>query len=136
MAFLYPIVMNLEELPFKIGMQYEHWEFDLEPVEFAKQYDKYKYIKNDIPIVLDIEVKHIYLYFNWDILYKVEIIFSTVKPLGIFTVLKGMLEVTFGEQHIRTEEYLNDIYVIWELEQMKLKLVYNFDLNSVSLEIN
>lgn len=26
--------MDLEEIPFKIGMQYENWEFDLEPVKF------------------------------------------------------------------------------------------------------
>ena len=47
-----------------------------------------------------------------------------------------MLEVTYGEQHVATEEYLSNIYVIWELEQIKLKLVYHFDLNKLSLILN
>lgn len=46
-----------------------------------------------------------------------------------------MLEATYGEQHIATEENLDNIYVIWELEHNKIKLIYNFGLNRVYLEV-
>lgn len=127
--------MDLEEIPFKIGMQYENWEFDLEPVKFDGNNVTYKYIKGDIKTILGKPIKCIYLYFNFDILYRVEIVVNASNPLQIFTVLYGMLEATYGEQHIATEESLANIYVIWELEQMKLKLIYNFDLNRVYLEV-
>jgi len=78
-GFLYPIIMDYKDLPFKIGMQYENWEFDLEPIEFAQYYDKYEYIKNDIPFVLAEKGEHIYLYFKLDILFRIEIVFKS-KP--------------------------------------------------------
>jgi len=127
--------MDLEEIPFKIGMQYENWEFDLEPVKFDGNNVAYKYIKGDIKTILGKPIKCIYLYFNFDTLYRVEIVVNASNPLQIFTVLYGMLEATYGEQHIATDESLDNIYVIWELQQKKIKLIYNFDLNRVYLEV-
>lgn len=68
--------MKLSDLPFKIGMEYEHWEFDLEPIvlDLKTPYEKYKYIKNDITEISGFKVKAIYLYFKLDILDKVELI--------------------------------------------------------------
>ena len=68
--------MTLEEVPFKIGMQYENWEFDLEPIETTKYYDKYEYIKGDITSIFYLDIKNIFLYFNLDILYKVELMLT------------------------------------------------------------
>jgi hypothetical protein len=75
--------MKTDFIPFKIGMEYENWEFDLEPVENTLEYDKYIYFKNDITSVFGFEVSKIFLYFSWDILVKVEIyIYQNIK--GIF----------------------------------------------------
>lgn len=76
-VFLYPLIMKTDFIPFKIGMEYENWEFDLEPVENTLEYDKYLYFKNDITSIFGFEVSKIFLYFSWDILIKVEIYFNT-----------------------------------------------------------
>lgn len=81
MVFLYPLIMRTDFIPFKIGMEYENWEFDLEPIENTLEYDKYLYFKNDITSVFGFEVSKIFLYFSWDILVKVEI-YIFAKTLG------------------------------------------------------
>ncbi|CAA0193460.1 conserved hypothetical protein [Tenacibaculum maritimum] len=66
--------MKLKELPFKIGMQYENWEFDLELLTTKKSYEIYKYIKGDIISINNVSVDGIFLYFELDILFKVEVV--------------------------------------------------------------
>ncbi|MBS9766540.1 MAG: hypothetical protein KGV44_03235 [Flavobacteriaceae bacterium] len=65
--------MKVTEIPFKIGMQYENWEFDLELVATKKSYEIYEYIKGNITKINGSEVEYIYLYFELDILFKVVI---------------------------------------------------------------
>lgn len=65
--------MELKDLPFKIGMQYENWEFDLELVDTRRSYEIYKYIKGDITEINNEQVKYIHLYFELDILFKIMI---------------------------------------------------------------
>ena len=66
--------MKLKELPFKIGMQYENWEFDLELERVERSYEVYKYLKEDIVSINNVSVHEILLYFELDILFKVEIV--------------------------------------------------------------
>lgn len=127
--------MNIEELPFKTGMQYENWEFDLEPVEFDGNNVKYRYLKHDIPTVIGETVEAIYLYFNFDILYRLEVVFSSADKLNTFTHILSGLGATWGEQVISTGENLSYIYVIWKLDNFSLRLVYKFDLDRVYLKI-
>ncbi|OCK44045.1 hypothetical protein BA195_04955 [Tenacibaculum soleae] len=54
-------------------MQYENWEFDLELVSTKKSYEVYKYIKEDIEEINEELIEQIHLYFELDILFKVEI---------------------------------------------------------------
>jgi len=68
--------MNIDKLPFKIGMQYENWEFDLDIIE-TERYDKYKYNKNDIDTLFELAIQDVFLTFDLDILFKVEIVFKT-----------------------------------------------------------
>ncbi len=96
MVFLCPIIMDLEDLPFKIGMQYENWEFDLEPVEFAEYYDKYIYIKSDFSELLGFSVVASYLYFKLDILFKIEIFFKIDSALT-YHLLAQKLRESFNE---------------------------------------
>lgn len=65
--------MELKDLPFKIGMQYENWEFDLELVETKKNYEIYEYIKGDITQIDNEKVVYIHLCFQLDILFKIKI---------------------------------------------------------------
>ncbi len=65
--------MKITEIPFKIGMQYENWEFDLELVDTKRSYEIYEYIKGDITEINESKVEHIYLYFELDILIKIDI---------------------------------------------------------------
>ncbi len=77
--------MNIDELPFKIGMQYENWEFDLDIIE-TERYDKYKYNKNDIDTLFELAIQDVFLTFDLDILFKVEIVFKT-KSQNIVSML-------------------------------------------------
>lgn len=76
MVFLYPIIMNFNELPFKIGMQYENWEFDLEiaPKDRIEGYDGFIFL-GEIAI-LNIKPLQIELIFGLDILAAVILSFK------------------------------------------------------------
>ncbi len=84
--------MELDLIPFKIGMQYENWEFELEPYSISKATDTYKYIGNEKRI-LGIEAKLILLSFNLDILEEVEYYFDA----DTFTLLKGRIAESPGK---------------------------------------
>lgn len=127
--------MKTDFIPFWIGMPYENWEFDLEPLEFAKYYDKYKYIKKDIPEVLEAEVKHIHLYFKLDVLFKVEIVFNPVKPLVIFLSLCTKLQALYGIQPVFTGDRLITIEIFWNEKEINLGLIYNFKQNKMFLKL-
>lgn len=71
--------MDIDFLPFQIGMHYEHWEFDLEPINGSWEYDKYVYIGSDITKLSGVEVTVIYLYFSCDILFRVEVCLSAME---------------------------------------------------------
>ncbi len=72
--------MKLEELPFKIGMQYENWEFDLEyektTIRNNIEYVVYRYKKLEKHFFLGTEIKRgVFLSFNGDILMEVVFLF-------------------------------------------------------------
>ena len=62
--------MKTNILPFQLGMEYENWEFDLEPInDRIKGYDSYSYIKdNSIP---GVKLKNVELIFYWEILVAI-----------------------------------------------------------------
>ncbi|MHC9088528.1 hypothetical protein ACXIHB_07435 [Tenacibaculum sp. IMCC1] len=71
------------KLPFRIGMQYENWEFDLELVDTKKSYEVYNYTKGDIKVFNEELIEYIHLYFELDILLKIKI----KTQQNIFTLL-------------------------------------------------
>ncbi|CAM1341642.1 hypothetical protein [Tenacibaculum aestuarii] len=71
------------KLPFKIGMEYENWEFDLELVDTKKSYEIYNYTKGNIKVFNDELIDYIHLYFELDILFKIKI----KTQYNIFTLL-------------------------------------------------
>ncbi|WP_435255520.1 hypothetical protein [Tenacibaculum sp. A30] len=71
------------KLPFRIGMQYENWEFDLELVDTKKSYEVYNYTKGDIKEFNEELIEYIHLYFELDILLKIKI----KTQQNIFTLL-------------------------------------------------
>lgn len=62
--------MKTNILPFQLGMEYENWEFDLEPINYRiTGYDSYVYIGNfSTP---GIKPRKIELIFHWEILVAV-----------------------------------------------------------------
>lgn len=66
-------LMEIDKLPFKIGMHYENWELDLIVEELCSQYELYRYVKGDIVTFKNYEVTDIFLYFSFDILFQVEL---------------------------------------------------------------
>lgn len=71
----------LEELPFKIGEEFELNEFNVDS-EYSLfiggiEYEIYTYIKDDIKSIFGLEVKSTQLYYNADILHLIKYDFNT-----------------------------------------------------------
>lgn len=84
--------MNSEILPFQLGIEYENWEFDLEPIEDRiRGYDSYIYIRT--VSVFGVKTRNIELIFHWDILVAVILEFEEsdlpkVKRLSLFNYIQ------------------------------------------------
>lgn len=85
--------MDIDFIPFQLGMEYDNWEFDLESDYETTEFERYLYVKNDIDTILDIPVERIYLSFNADILFMVECEFTG----EYFFSLKSKLGVILGK---------------------------------------
>jgi len=127
--------MKIDFIPFQMGMPYEYLEFDLEPVnsDFKVPYDKYVYFKNDITELFGLGVQHIYLYFTWDILFKVEVIFKPNNSVQEFIHLATQLENKYGKQPLTSSEDLMRLFKAWKDPKKHLIIEHHFKLNVVSL---
>lgn len=85
--------MDLETLPFHLGMEYENWEFYLEPInDRIKGCDSYIYIKNYS--VSGVRTKNIELIFYWDILVGIILEFEELHvPVVEKLSLIGYIQV-------------------------------------------
>ncbi|HIP33663.1 MAG TPA: hypothetical protein EYG89_02790 [Bacteroidia bacterium] len=125
--------MNIDKIPFKIGMQYENWEFDLDIIE-TERYDKYKYNKNDIDSLFQLAIQDIFLTFDLDILFKVEIVFKNCNSYEKFNYLLKQIAKTgqvLGVKKIRK----NEVRIKWNKEENILELTYDIKYKFVSLLI-
>ncbi|UGU14234.1 hypothetical protein LS482_10970 [Sinomicrobium kalidii] len=117
--------METDFIPFQIGMQYDNWEFDLEPLELAEYYEKYEYTRGDIKDVLGVEIEHIYLYFKLDILFRVEIVFKPLNPVNQFISLAAILEAKYDKE----ASYFHNGSIIlqksWQYPEKHLVLQYH-----------
>lgn len=69
--------MKYPDIPFKIGMEYENWEFDLEILpDRLERYDSYRYIGNEFNNILNFSTDETELIFSYDILVAVIIKFK------------------------------------------------------------
>jgi len=74
--------MKTDILPFHLGMQYENWEFDLEPTNNRiKGYDSYIYIKEIT--VFGIKPRKIELIFYWELLVTIILDFNDSDLPGV-----------------------------------------------------
>lgn len=128
--------MKLDFIPFQIGMHYENWEFDLEPIEGSWDHDKYLYIGNDIKEVLNEEVDKVYLYFKWDILYEVIFLFKASSTIQQFINLLEALEKYLGETSINSNPNISTLEVEWKEEELLIKLSLEVDVTLVVLKIS
>ena len=119
-------------MPFQIGMQYENWEFDLEPIDTETSYDKYRYFKDDIIDLFDLEGISIYLYFYMDILFKVEVIFDSRYSEDEFIRLGEKLELKFGNMGNNYEDKTK-VIKIWKDSRKCLIIEHNFKSKIISL---
>ena len=77
MVFLYPKVMKQLNIPFKLGMQYDNWEFDLEVTkDRIKGCDSYIYMGKKFNKFLNYSKYKTELIFNLDVLEAVLISFE------------------------------------------------------------
>lgn len=123
--------MNIEFIPFKIGEQYENWEFDLEPFETTKTYDRYQYFKSDQKKLFSIPIEKILLTFSLDILFQVEYQFSPncfepLKSKLIEILTKGIFREYENKLEFENEK------VCVNLEKSKITVLKITDKNYVN----
>ena len=94
MVFLYPKskYMEKENLPFLLGLDYEHWEFSLEVLnkEDILGMDNYLYLE-DISF-LGVVPKSVEMLFSLDILQVVRIIYEFDNQKELDKFYKGLVE--------------------------------------------
>ncbi len=112
--------MRKDKLPFKIGEDYENWEFDLEVCinDKIKGFDSYIYLKNFK--FLDITPLQTELMFFFDIL---ELVIMTIKTKDDREMenLIDLMTKTFGDYIEHEQEYLSAC--IYNLEDSNVLLL-------------
>ena len=92
---------ELENIPFKLGMHYEHWEFELDSKEDLNELERYKYIGDGFKFLFGLEIAEIYLYFSLDILQEIEIFFCSSYPMNItLNLLLELKNITLAKDVI------------------------------------
>ncbi|MFT7072560.1 MAG: hypothetical protein ACJA1Z_003520 [Patiriisocius sp.] len=107
--------MDIEKLPFKIGMHYDNWKDDLKVEEIDENYSVFRYTKGDIKKFDGLEITDIFLYFNLDVLFQVEMyleqnnkllfeefrrVENTISIRGIIEKNTKLIELTYGKERI------------------------------------
>ncbi len=83
--------MKKDKIPFKIGMQYENWEFNLDILpDKIKGLDSYLNIDESLNTFLNVRTDKTELIFSLDILEGVIITFEN-RTLNFYKVLKEMI---------------------------------------------
>ena len=112
--------MTKDQLPFKIGEDYENWEFDLEICNYdkIKGFDSYIYLKNFK--FLEIIPLQTELIFFFDILELVIITINT-KDHREMEKLIGLMTKTFGDYMEYEKEFFSAcVYKLEESNQIWL----------------
>lgn len=82
--------MKKPSIPFKLGMEYENWEFDLEILpDRLEGYDSYRYIGNNFNNFLNYPTEETELIFSFEILVAVIIKFKGELSFDISKQLKS-----------------------------------------------
>ncbi len=114
-------MMKLIKLPFKIGDDYENWEYDLEisKIDRILGYDSYIYIRE--LSFLGLVPQYTEFIFSWDILQCVVFTFNfeSQKQLQQF---RDILNLNLGESKILQNEYL--IANTYQFEELKIWLIH------------
>ena len=122
-------------MPFQLGMDYEHWEFDLDFLEDLHICEKYKYIRNDILEVLGNPIETIYLFFNCDVLVRVDVEFQCNGVPMTFINLVASLENKYGKQELSTNIKKSIIQKTWNCNEKTISIQQNFKSNTIKLVI-
>jgi hypothetical protein len=136
-VFLYPKIMKQLNIPFKLGMQYDNWEFELEVTQDRLQgCDSYIYIGKQFNKFLNKCTDETELLFNLDILEGVIITFKDkdsqfYKNINPITARAGEIkhhfwikEFTKLDSQISCIYISNNIYVIYARNSLIKDLVY------------
>lgn len=138
-VFLYQIMKELN-IPFRLNMQFENWEFDLDFLPSRiKGYESYKYRKKINTTYFGDAIKKFELLFNADILTAV-IINLNMSSLPIFLSLKELIIAKKKTEIItigRIECYKNGRYVYYfsENESVVIYGKVNFMIKNISIII-
>lgn len=125
--------MKIDFIPFQIGMQYENWEFDLDAGEDLVICERYRYIKDDILEILGVPISDIYLYFNADILVRVDLKFQKGTQPKTFIELAVTLESKYGRQLLFSDNEKSTLYKKWNDVNKCILLKHFLDDNSISI---
>jgi len=128
--------MNQQNTPFKLGMQYDNWEFDLEATEERiEYYDSYKYVGTELNKFLHKRADETELLFSLDILEAVIITFKDkdsqfFKNINSITARTGELKKLLStKEFAKFDTQLsciyksNNVYIIYASYSLIKELV-------------
>lgn len=135
-VFLYPITMKQLDIPFKLGMQYDNWEFELEVTQDRLQgFDSYIYIGEQFNKFLNISTDETELLFSLDILEAVIITYKDkdsqfYKSVNLITTRnKEVKHYFYTEEFTKFDAQIscvyksNKVYIIYASNSLIKELV-------------
>ena len=124
--------MKTDFIPFQLGEEYDNFEFYLNEFEDLIICDKYKYIGVDFLSILGQTIKCVYLYFNSDILVRVDVILKAKKEqkfIEISDILNDKMKKE-GRLKILQKKILQKE---WRGKKSLLAFQFNLDENSLCI---
>lgn len=120
--------MKYPDIPFKIGMEYENWEFDLEVLpDRLGGYDNYKYIGNEFNNFLNYSTDKTELIFSLDILEVVVLSFTNRNIKFYYELIKVV-----GKYKKKKINYHNN-YITFLISNNLIEI--NFDSKTKNITI-
>lgn len=109
--------MNQFKIPFKIGMEYENWEFELEILpDRLKGYDSYIYIGKKFNEFLNFSSDRTELIFNLDVLEVVIITFENKNIQFYESLNQAITNLVMKSDFELKSNFVIQKYIILDLE--------------------
>ncbi|WP_124980743.1 hypothetical protein [Nonlabens xiamenensis] len=117
---------------FQLGAQYENWEFQLENHQDLVIADRYKLTDYSLE-VLHYNVSKTLLYFNADILVRVDYIIESNFKENLFLQITLELKTEFEKYYQKRGVSNDNIFNLWLFNDKFVKVMMSLDRNTITI---